>query len=212
MSLLLWAPLVGGLLLMLICLIPIISTKAISLWTGAVLVIGGLMFAAPTIDVVYKSQLGELALSNKALSNRAGQFAGQFAKLNKDIGDLANRVGSLEAKVGSPEAKEAASSSLPPVVIYYVSRQQKLAQDILKKLLSSGVAAAAFEDDFSQLSSRNRPTQDTVRIVYADATAQAAPELEKQLIKDFSQQIDPRKLQLYLNKDLTAGQLQIQIF
>jgi len=184
---------------MLICLIPVISQKAISITTGAVLVFAGLLFAASSLDIRYKSRLGEFELGHKA-----EQFEVQFAKLNKAIQDL---------KPGSPEAKEAASSCdllQTPVVIYYVSRQQLLAQQIFEYLIGCGSAAATFEDDFSQLSPGNRPPQGTVRIVHTDATAQAAVKLKEQLTKKFSKQVEP--VQFYLNSELTAAKLQIQIF
>jgi len=206
-----FAPLIGGGVLFVICLINILRTPGISNANAAVLGLGAVLFSVPTL-ANFNLETPLIKWSGQVRD----QVGVQGAELKRDLADIKLALGALARGAGGPAAAvvpQTISINKPPaeiVLVLYVLEQKFLGLKIQNFLLGRGYAANAVSTDFSEVKSQRREKEGTVRIVYTTKTQGAAQALSSELRSNIFSDNVP--LVLSKNDNLTAADLQVQIF
>ena len=200
-----FAPLVGGLLLFVICSINIIRNPQISNGNAALLAFGALLFAAPTF-ANFKFSFGGLELS--AAQKIGDTLNVQGADIKLDLADIKKAIASIANKVNAPTPAARSSPALV-VLVYYVPGQQDLAQQIQNYLLGIGYAANATQTDFSEVKEAARGQPNTARLIYVSKVQVAAQALLDSLKQKFHDGITWSSAS---NDNLSAASIEIKVF
>jgi hypothetical protein len=168
-------PLIGGAILLLICLVNIIRSPGISNANVVVLGLGALMFAIPT--------LASFNIDSPVLKI-SGQVQVQGAELKRDLTDIRQMVESLAKASG--QTSVAASvvgtqnrSSL--VFVVYAESKKTLAQQFEKQLLIKGYTANAIFSDFTELSASQKGASGSIQFGYKHNTSSVAKSVKSDL-------------------------------
>ena len=206
-----FGPLIGGLVLLLIFSINIIRNPGISNANAVVLGLGALICSVPTLgNFAFETPL--IKVSGQQIKD---QVVIQGAEWKRDLADIKLALDALGKQVGGSTAAtvtKTVSITKPPaqlVLIFYVLEQKTLSMKVERFLLQSGYAANSAKTDFSELKSERREKEGTVRIVYASKSQADAQRLSNELK---SQLPEITRLVESKNDNLTAGDLQVQVF
>jgi hypothetical protein len=178
-------PLIGGVILMAICMVAILRNPAVSNVFAGLLAFGGLLFVIPALAFFNFKGLG-IELSGQAATT--GQVSEQAAGINARLEDIKIALADLGRKV-SPSAPAPAAPSPEfganrnsTVIVVYPSdpKLKTLAKQMENDLLKKGYLATSVFSDYSELSDAKKGTPGSVRFVFTDP---AKATLVKQLLK-----------------------------
>lgn len=181
-SLLQVGPLIGGGILLIICLVNIIRTSGISNSNAAVLAVGALMFALPTLTTFN---------IDSPVFKISGQVQVQGAELKRDLADIKQMVESLAKASGHPTPSiattaEGAENRGSLVFVVYAEGKKTLAQKFENQLLRKGFAANAIFSDYTELDPSKKGAPGSIRFVYKANTKPVAAEVRTVLNPELS--------------------------
>jgi hypothetical protein len=178
-------PLIGGVILMVICAVAILRNPAVSNVFAGLLAFGGLLFVIPALAFFNFKGLG-IELSGQAATT--GQVSEQAAGINARLEDIKTSLADLSRKVAPaapppppPSAEFGANRSSTVIVVYPSDPKMKiLAKQMENDLLKKGYLATSVFSDYSELSDAKKGTPGSVRYVFTDPAKAASI---KQLLK-----------------------------
>jgi hypothetical protein len=177
------APLIGGGVLLAICLVAILRSPTFSNSYAALLLFGALLFVIPTLANFNFKALGvefQGATTGQVTEQAAGIKA-QLEDIKTAIVDLGKRVAPAAAAPPPPSAEYGTNRNSTVVVVYSVDPKTKiLAKQMEDQLLKKGYQATSIFSDYSELSDARKGSPGSVRFVYTDQTVANSV---KQLLK-----------------------------
>jgi hypothetical protein len=183
------SPIIGGTILIIVCLVAILRNPGVSNTFAVLLAFGALLFVIPALSIFNFKGLG-VEFSGQAATT--GQVTEQAAGINARLEDIKAGIADIEKRIApaqgstvgaAPSAEYGANRSSTVLVVYPADPKAKsLAKQIENDLLKKGYQATSVFSDYSELSDANRGPAGSVRYVYTTATAQVAASV-KQLLK-----------------------------
>jgi hypothetical protein len=175
-------PMIGGGILLLICFVNIIRTGGISNANAAVLGVGALMFALPTLTSFN---------IDSPVIKVSGQVQVQGAELKRDLADIKQMVESLAKASGHPAPSISATTEGEQnrgslVFVVYAQRKKALAQRFENELLRKGFAANAIFSDYTELDASQRGAPGSIRFVYKAKAKAVATEVKSALSSELA--------------------------
>ena len=174
------SPIIGGTILIIVCLIAILRNPAVSNTFAVLLAFGALLFVIPALSIFNFKGLG-VEFSGQAATT--GQITEQAAGINARLEDIKAGI----ADIGKRIAPSAAPASLAPSVEYGANRSstvlvvysadpktKSLAKQMENDLLKKGYQATSIFSDYSELSDARKGQPGSVRYIYTSATASVA--------------------------------------
>jgi hypothetical protein len=190
-------PIIGGVILMIICAVAIMRTPAVSNVFAGLLAFGALLFVIPALSIFNFKGLG-IEFSGQATTDQVTQQAASINARLEDIkialADLGKRVAPA-ATPTSPPPPEFGTNRSHTVIVVYSAAQKALAKQLENELLKKGYQATSIYSDFSELSDARKGPPGSVRFLYTDATkpvADAVKDLLKADIKGVPAQDEVR--------------------
>jgi hypothetical protein len=210
-DLLQFGPLIGGLVLLLICLINIVRSPGISNANAVVLGLGALICSVPALgNFAFETPL--IKVSGQRIEDQVLVQGAEFKRYLTDIKVALEVIGKQAGGSAATTVTKTVSVTKPPaklVLLFYVPEQEDLAMKLEGVLLRGGYAANVKKTNFSELKSDRREREGTVRIVFtskAESDAQALSSELKGHLPDITRLVESK------NDNLTASDLQVQIF
>ncbi len=177
-------PIIGGIILMIICAVAILRSPAVSNVFAGLLAFGALLFVIPALSIFNFKGLG-IEFSGQATTDQVTQQAASINARLEDIkmvlADLGKRVAPAAAPASPPPAEFGTNRS-HTVIVVYSPAQKALAKQLENDLLKKGYQATSVYSDFSELSDARKGPPGSVRFLYTDATKPVA-ESVKDLLK-----------------------------
>jgi hypothetical protein len=182
------SPIIGGTILIIVCLIAILRNPAVSNSFAVLLAFGALLFVIPELSIFNFKGLG-VEFSGQAATT--GQVTEQAAAINArledikaGIADLQRRAAPLPGAVASTQSPEYQANRASTVVVVYSDdpKARKLAKQLENDLLQRGYQATSVFSDYSELAAADKGKPGSVRFVFTDATAAVAGSA-KQILK-----------------------------
>jgi hypothetical protein len=184
------SPIIGGTILIIVCLIAILRNPAVSNSFAVLLAFGAMLFVIPALSIFNFKGLG-VEFSGQAATT--GQVTEQAAGINARLEDIKAGIADIEKRiaptVGAVAAAPAASAEYGAnrnstvLVVYPANPKAKsLAKQIENDLLKKGYQATSVFSDYSELSDASKGPAGSVRYIYTDATAPVAASI-KQVLK-----------------------------
>jgi hypothetical protein len=174
------SPIIGGTILIVVCLIAILRNPAVSNTFAVLLAFGALLFVIPALSIFNFKGLG-VEFSGQAATT--GQITEQAAGINARLEDIKAGIADIEKRI----APSAAPASVAPSVEYGTNRNstvlvvysadpktKSLAKQMENDLLKKGYQATSIFSDYSELSDARKGQPGSVRYVYTSATASVA--------------------------------------
>ena len=164
-------PLIGGVILMVICAVAILRNPAVSNVFAGLLAFGGLLFVIPALAFFNFKGLGIEFGAGR--DHRSGLGVGG-AGINARLEDIKTSLADLSRKVAPaapppPSADFGANRSSTVIVVYPSDPKMKiLAKQMENDLLKKGYLATSVFSDYSELSDAKKGTPGSVRYVFTD--------------------------------------------
>ncbi len=167
------APLIGGAILLIICLIGIMRSPAVPNVYAGLLAFGALLFVIPTLSNFNFHGLGiefQGATTGQVTEQAAGIKA-QLEDIKTAVVDLGKRVAPAAAAPPPPSPDYGKNRSSTVIVVYTTDPKTKtLARQMEDDLLKKGYQATSIFSDYSELSDAKKGSSGSVRFVYSDQT------------------------------------------
>ncbi len=167
------APLIGGAILLIICLIGIMRSPAVPNVYAGLLAFGALLFVIPTLSNFNFHGLGiefQGATTGQVTEQAAGIKA-QLEDIKTAVVDLGKRVAPAAAAPPPPSPDYGKNRSSTVIVVYTTDPKTKtLARQMEDDLLKKGYQATSIFSDYSELSDAKKGSSGSVRFVYTDQT------------------------------------------
>jgi hypothetical protein len=167
------APLIGGGILLVICLIGIMRSPAVPNVYAGLLAFGALLFVIPTLSNFNFQGLGiefQGATTGQVTEQAAGIKA-QLEDIKTAIADLGKRVAPAAAAPPPPSPDYGKNRSSTVIVVYTTDPKTKvIAKQMEDNLLKKGYQATSIFSDYSELSDAKKGPSGSVRFVYTDQT------------------------------------------
>ena len=186
------APIIGGVLLMLICAAVILRRPEVPNLFAGILVFAAVLFVIPALSIFNFKGLG-IEFSGQATTDQVTQQAAgikaQLEDVKTAIADLGKRIApsAPAAAVPSPEYGANRNST---VIVVYATEQKAIAKQMEDVLLKKGYQATSIFSDFSELSDARKGTSGQVRYIFSDSTKAVAASV-RQLLKPLSSSLSP---------------------
>ncbi len=165
------APLIGGGILLVICLIGILRSPAVPNVYAGLLAFGGLLFVIPTLNNFNFKALGiefQGATTGQVTEQAAGIKA-QLEDIKTAIADLGKRIAPAGAAPPPPSPEYEKNRSSTVLVVYTTDPKTKAtAKQMESALLKKGYQATSIFSDYSELSDAKKGPSGSVRFVYID--------------------------------------------
>ncbi len=177
------APLIGGGILFLICLVAILRTPTFSNGYAALLVFGALLFVIPTLANFNVKALGVefQGATTGLVTEQAAGIKAQMEDIKTAIADLGKRIAPAAPASAPPSVEYGTNRNSTVVVVYSVDPKTKtMAKQMEDQLLKKGYQATSIFSDYSELSDARKGPPGSVRFVYSDPTVANSV---KQLLK-----------------------------
>jgi hypothetical protein len=186
-----FSPMIGGTILMIVCLIAILRNPAAMNTLAGLLFFGALLFVIPVLSIFDFKGLG-VEFSGQAATT--GQVTEQAAGINARLEDIKAGIADIEKRMAPAQGATAAATPVPSVeyganrnstvlVVYSADPKTKsLARQLENDLLKKGYQATSVFSDYSELSDTLKGKPGSVRFVFTDATASVAASV-KQILK-----------------------------
>jgi hypothetical protein len=184
------SPIIGGTILIIVCLIAILRNPAVSNTFAVLLAFGALLFVIPALSIFNFKGLG-VEFSGQAATT--GQITEQAAGINARLEDIKAGIADVEKRI----APSAAPASVAPSVEYGANRNstvlvvysadpktKSLAKQMENDLLKKGYQATSIFSDYSELSDARKGQPGSVRYIYTSATASVAATVREILKAD----------------------------
>jgi hypothetical protein len=181
------APIIGGVILMLICAAVILRSPTVPNAFAAILVFAALLFVVPALSIFDFKGLGiEFSGQGATTAQVTEQSAGikaQLEDIKTAIADLGRKVAPAAAPVPPPSAEFGANRNSTVIVVYPADQKTKtVAKQIEDQLLKKGYQATSVFSDYAELSDAKKGSPGSVRYVYTDPTKAVAASV-KQLLR-----------------------------
>jgi hypothetical protein len=183
------SPIIGGTILIIVCLVAILRNPAVSNTFAVLLAFGALLFVIPALSIFNFKGLG-VEFSGQAATT--GQVTEQAAGINARLEDIKAGVADIEKRIAptagavaasAPSAEYGANRYSTVLVVYSADPKAKsLAKQMENDLLKKGYQATSVFSDYSELSDANKGPAGSVRYIYTNATSSVAASV-KQLLK-----------------------------
>jgi hypothetical protein len=183
------SPIIGGTILIIICLIAILRNPAVSNSFAVLLAFGAMLFVIPALSVFNFKGLG-VEFSGQAATT--GQVTEQAAGINARLEDIKAGIADIEKRIApsaassvgaAPSPKYGANRNSTVLVVYPANpKATSLAKQMENDLLKKGYQATSVFSDYSELGDANKGPAGSVRYIYTDATAPVAASI-KQVLK-----------------------------
>lgn len=183
------SPIIGGTILILVCLVAILRNPAVSNTFAVLLAFGAMLFVIPALSIFNFKGLG-VEFSGQAATT--GQVAEQAAGINARLEDIKSGIADIQKRMASAAGAVAAAPPPPEydvnrnstvVVVYSADpKAKKLAKQLENDLLKRGYQATSVFSDYSELAAADKGKPGSVRFVFTDATATVAASV-KQVLK-----------------------------
>jgi hypothetical protein len=182
------SPIIGGTILIIVCLVAILRNPAVSNTFAVLLAFGALLFVIPALSIFNFKGLG-VEFSGQAATT--GQVTEQAAGINARLEDIKAGIVDIEKRIApagpsvaaAPSAEYGANRSSTVLVVYSSDPKAKsLAKQMENDLLKKGYQATSVFSDYSELSDANKGPAGSVRYIYTNATSSVAASV-KQLLK-----------------------------
>ena len=168
-------PLIGGAILLLICLVNILRSPGISNANVVALGLGAVMFAIPTMTSFN---------IDSPLFKVSGQVQVQGAELKRDLTDIRQMLEFIAKASGQTSVTasvEGTQNRGSLVFVVYADAKKTLAQQFEKQLLQKGYAANSIFSDYTELSDLQKGAPGSVQFVYKHKTALVARAVKSDL-------------------------------
>jgi hypothetical protein len=165
------APLIGGGILLIICLIGIMRSPAIPNIYAGLLAFGALLFVIPTLSNFNFHGLGiEFQGATTGLvTEQAAGIKAQLEDIKTSIADLGKRIAPAAAAPAAPSAEYGKNRSSTVIVVYTTDPKTKtIAKQMEDDLLKRGYQATSLFSDYSELADSKKGPSGSVRFVYTD--------------------------------------------
>jgi hypothetical protein len=183
------SPIIGGTILIIICLIAILRNPAVSTSFAVLLAFGAMLFVIPALSVFNFKGLG-VEFSGQAATT--GQVTEQAAGINARLEDIKAGIADIEKRIAPSAASSVGAAPSPEyganrnstVLVVYPANPKatSLAKQMENDLLKKGYQATSVFSDYSELGDANKGPAGSVRYIYTDATAPVAASI-KQVLK-----------------------------
>jgi hypothetical protein len=178
------SPIIGGTILIAVCLIAILRNPGVSNTFAVLLAFGALLFVIPALSIFNFKGMG-IEISGQATTEQVTQQAASINARLEDIklalADLGKRIAPAAAPTPPPSAEFGANRS-QTVIVVYSAAQKALAKQLENELLKKGYQATSVYSDYSELADARKGPPGSVRFLYSDAT-KSVGESVKQLLK-----------------------------
>ena len=148
------SPIIGGTILIAVCLIAILRNPSVSNTFAVLLAFGALLFVIPALSIFNFKGLG-IEFSGQATTEQVTQQAASINARLEDIksalADLGRRVAPAVAPAPPPSAEFGTNRS-QTVIVVYSAAQKTLAKQLENQLLKKGYQATSVYSDYSELS------------------------------------------------------------
>jgi hypothetical protein len=179
------SPIIGGTILIVVCLIAILRNPAVSNTFAVLLAFGALLFVIPALSIFNFEGLGikfsGQAATTEQVTQQAAGIKAQLEDIKTAIGDLGKRISPSAPAAPAPSAEYGVNRT-STVIVVYSADQKALAKQLEDQLLKKGYQATSIYSDFSELSSSKKGPPGSIRFVYTDAGKAVAASV-KQLLK-----------------------------
>jgi len=174
------SPIIGGTILIIVCLIAILRNPAVSNTFAVLLAFGALLFVIPALSIFNFKGLG-VEFSGQAATT--GQITEQAAGINARLEDIKAGIADIEKRIApsgapaslAPSVEYGANRSSTVLVVYSADPKTKsLAKQMENDLLKKGYQATSIFSDYSELSDARKGAPGSVRYIYTSATASVA--------------------------------------
>lgn len=188
------SPIIGGTILIAVCLIAILRNPSVSNTFAVLLAFGALLFVIPALSIFNFKGLG-IEFSGQATTEQVTQQAAgikaQLEDIKTAIGDLGKRIAPTAPPPPPPSAEFGANRTSTVIVVYPADQKTRiLATQLENALLKKGYQATAVYSDYTELSDTKRGPPGSVRYIYTDATKAVAASV-KQLLKADTSGLSP---------------------
>ncbi len=185
------SPIIGGTILIVVCLVAILRNPAVSNTFAVLLAFGALLFVIPALSIFNFKGLG-VEFSGTAATT--GQVTEQAAGINARLEDIKLGIADLERRIAPaapaaapPSAEFGANRNSTVLVIYSADPKAKtLAKQIESALLKKGYQATSVYSDYSELSDARKGPPGSVRFMYTDAAKPVATSIKQLLASQMS--------------------------
>jgi hypothetical protein len=187
------APILGGVLLMIISAAVILRSPAVPNVFAGILVFAALLFVIPALSIFNFKGLGiefsgQGATTDQVTQQAAGIKA-QLEDVKTAIADLGKRI-APSAPAATAPSPEYGTNRNSTVIVVYSTAQKALAKQMEDALLKKGYQATSIFSDFSEVADAKRGTAGQVRYIFTDATKSVAASV-RQLLKPVSSGLSP---------------------
>jgi hypothetical protein len=174
------SPIIGGTILIIVCLVAILRNPGVSNTFAVLLAFGALLFVIPELSIFNFKGLG-VEFSGQAATT--GQITEQAAGINARLEDIKAGIADIEKRIApsaapasvAPSAEYGANRNSTVLVVYSADPKTKsLAKQIENDLLKKGYQATSIFSDYSELSDDRKGAPGSVRYIYTSATASVA--------------------------------------
>lgn len=174
------SPIIGGTILIIICLIAILRNPAVSNSFAVLLAFGAMLFVIPALSVFNFKGLG-VEFSGQAATT--GQVTEQAAGINARLEDIKAGIADIEKRIAPSAASSVGAAPSPEyganrnstvLVVYPANPKAKsLAKQMENDLLKNGYQATSVFSDYSELGDANKGRRDR----FATSTPMRRPQL-----------------------------------
>jgi hypothetical protein len=206
-----FSPMIGGTILMIVCLIALLRNPAALNTFAGLLFFGALLFVIPVLSIFDFKGPGGVEFSGQAATT--GQVTEQAAGINARLEDIKAGIADIEKRIApatgvttaaAPSVEYGANRNSTVVVVYSADPKAKsLARQLENDLLKKGYQATALFSDFSELADADKGKAGSVRFVFTDATAPVASSVKQILKPDIaSLSLLPDQVKTQMSADL----------
>jgi hypothetical protein len=203
------APLLGGAVLLAICLVGILRSPSVPNVYAGLLAFGGLLFVIPTLSNFNFHGLGiEFQGATTGLvTEQAAGIKAELEDIKSAIADLGKKVAPAAAAPVPPSADYGRNRSSTVIVVYTTDPKTKaIAKRMEDDLLKKGFQATSIFSDYSELSDAKKGPSGSVRFVFTDPTvANSVKQLLKPETTGLAMLADDQRQQM-------SGDVQILLF
>jgi hypothetical protein len=206
-----FSPMIGGTILMIVCLIAILRNPAGLNTFAGLLFFGALLFVIPVLSIFDFKGPGGVEFSGQAATT--GQVTEQAAGINARLQDIKAGIADIEKRMAPAAGATAAAAPSPEygtnrdstVLVIYSSdpKTKSLAKQLENDLLKKGYQATSVFSDYSELGDAQKGKAGSVRFVFTDATAPVAASVKQVLKPDIaSLSLLPDEVKAQMSADL----------
>jgi hypothetical protein len=203
------APLLGGAVLLAICLVGILRSPSVPNVYAGLLAFGGLLFVIPTLSNFNFHGLGieSQGATTGLVTEQAAGIKAELEDIKSAIADLGKKVAPATAAPVPPSADYGRNRSSTVIVVYTTDPKTKaIAKRMEDDLLKKGFQATSIFSDYSELSDAKKGPSGSVRFVFTDPTvANSVKQLLKPETTGLAMLADDQRQQM-------SGDVQILLF